>query len=467
MIYRVWFLVLAASAVIAVARAQAAPFGPLAPAGPAIARGGAATMHADAASSDSTPYAGPGTGAVTATFVPLGAACPTVLRGSDGVPVALCTTIAGRNPQVVLLDPATGLPTSTLALPRGDLFGGVYSYLDRQDRMVLVTANGDLVRVGHAGGTLRIDDTVPVHAPLDGGVVGIAPDWRGRVWLATAKGVVALVDPRTGATTFRRLGRDETVANSISTVRGHTAVVTDHALYDLTAAADDRIRVRWRRAYDRGPARKPGQLSRGGGATPTFFGPRHGDELVAITDNAAPHEHLVVYDRRGRAVCNVPVLTRSDSGTENSPVGSGRSVFVASTYGYPYPAAPARAEPTQPASAAFRGGLTRVDLRPGGGCARTWDTTVRSAAVPRLSLRDGLLYTVQRTNRLQPDGAATALDDYALTVIDAATGAVRSTRTLGLTTVSDTLQLAGTIVPGGVLYQGTITGLYRIAPAPG
>jgi hypothetical protein len=30
---------------------------------------------------------------------------------------------------------------------------------------------------------------------------------------------------------------------------------------------------------------------------------------------------------------------------------------------------------------------------------------------------------------------------------------------------SNTLQLSPTIVPGGVMYQGTVTGLDRIAPA--
>lgn len=470
MVIRVWFLAMALCAVVGVARGQAAtPFGPLPPANPSVALGGAATMHADSASSDTTPWPGPGTGSVSATFAELGAACPTVLQGSDAIPVALCTSIATRAPIVFLLDPATGLPTSTLTLPQGALFGGVYTFLDRANRMVLVDADGNLVRVGHEGGTLKIDDSLPVKAAFDrlcenlcGGVVGIAPDWRGRVWLAADDGVVALADPRTRTVRARRLGKDESVANSISTVRGRTAVVTDHALYDLTARADDRIRIRWRRVYDRGPARKPGQLSRGSGATPTYFGARHGDELVAITDNAAPHEHLLVYDRRGRTVCDVAVLTKSDSGTENSPIGSGTTVFVASTYGYPYPAAPEGAEPTQPASAPFTGGLTRVDLRKGG-CDVRWDTAVRSAAVPRLSVPDGLIYTVQRTNRLQPGGAAGPLDDYALLAIDAATGAVRSQHLLGLGTLSDTLQLAGTIVPGGVLYQGTISGIYRIA----
>ncbi|MFL5845376.1 MAG: hypothetical protein ACJ762_11830 [Solirubrobacteraceae bacterium] len=468
MVIRVWFLAMVACAIFATARASAAPFGPLPPANPAVALGGAATMHADSASSDTTPYAGPGTGSLTATFAELGAACPTVLQGDDGIPVALCTSIPTRAPVVFLLDPATGLPTSTLTLPAGALFGGVYTFLDRANRMVLVDADGNLVRIGHAGGTLKIDDSLPVKAAFDkhcenlcGGVVGIAPDWRGRVWLAADDGVVALADPRTKTVRARRLGKDETVANSISTVRGRTGVVTDHALYDLTARADGRIRIRWRRAYDRGPARKPGQLSRGSGATPTYFGPRDGNELVAITDNAAPHEHLLVYDRRGRKVCDTPVLTKSDSGTENSPIASGDSIFVASTYGYPYPAAPEGAEPTQPGSAPFTGGLTRVDLRKGG-CDVRWDTAVRSAAVPRLSVPDGLIYTVQRTNRLQPGGVASALDDYALLAIDAETGAVRSQQLLGLGTLSDTLQLAGTIVPGGVLYQGTISGIYRI-----
>ena len=473
MLLRTWLLAMVVCAGIAVARADAAaPFGPLAPAHPAVALGGAATMHADAASSDVTPYAGPGTGPVTAAYVPLGAACPTVLMGSDALPLALCTEIADRAPVVHLLDPATGLPTSSLDLPAGDLFGGVYTYMDRQDRMVLVEATGDIIRVAHDGGTLRVDERLPVKAALDrlcpdlcGGVVGIAPDFRGRIWLAAARGVVVLADPRSGTVRARRLGEDETVANSISTVRGRTAVATDHALYDLTARADHRIRIRWRRAYDRGPARKPGQLSRGSGATPTYFGPRAGDELVAITDNAAPHEHLLVYDRRGRKVCDTPVLTRSDSGTENSPIGNGRTVIVASTYGYPYPAAPEGAEPTRPASAPFTGGMTRVELRAGGrGCDVRWDTTVRSAAVPRLSLADGLVYTVQRTNRLNPGGDATLLDDYALLAVDAGTGEVRSTRPFGLGLPSDTLQLAGTIAPDGVLWQGTITGLFRIAP---
>ena len=93
-----------------------------------------------------------------------------------------------------------------------------------------------------------------------------------------------------------------------------------------------------------------------------------------------------------------------------------------------------------------------------------WDAEVRSAAVPRLSVPDGLIYTVLRSNRLAPDGEAGQLDDYALTAIDVAGGTVRASTPLGLGLPLDTLQLVGTIVPGRVLYQGTISGILRIAP---
>ncbi|MEA2459212.1 MAG: hypothetical protein QOC95_2184, partial [Thermoleophilaceae bacterium] len=422
--------------------ASAHAFGPLPPANPAAGPVGTATMHGDTASSDSTPYSGP-SGQVSARFQELGAACPTTLVGRDGMPFALCTSIATRAPSVILLDPSTALPLATLPLAGGSLFAGVYPYLDARGRVVVVDGNGDLLRVAHEQDALgrwqlRVDDRLALAPALTarcgdlcGGVVGLAPDWRGRVWFAAAHGVAGYADPRTGAIRTVRLGQGEGVANSISTVRGGTAVVTDHALYELSAAAGGTPRVRWRYAYDRGPARKPGQLSRGSGATPTYFGPRAGTEYLAITDNAAPHERLLILRRqvrRGqrRLVCRLPVLTNGVSGTENSPIGSGRSVFVASTYGYPYPAEPQDQPAAQPATAPFTGGLTRVDLRPGGrGCSTRWQIGVRSSAVPRLSLADGSVYTVERTSPSDP-AATTPLDGYSLVAIDARTGAIRS-----------------------------------------
>lgn len=113
-------VVLAALLLPAVAQAGPAP-----PANPATAPVGAATMHGDSLSSDTTPFAGPGSGAIQTTTIPLAAACPAALIGADGMPVVLCTTILQRAPQVVLLDPANGSVLATLDLPKGGLFSGV------------------------------------------------------------------------------------------------------------------------------------------------------------------------------------------------------------------------------------------------------------------------------------------------------------------------------------------------------
>src|SRR6202034_2853816 len=149
----------------------ASEFGPLPPANPYTAANGAATMHADSESSNASPYPGPGPGTLLAVPNELAAACPTVLQGSDGMPVALCTSILGRNPVVYLLDPTTGGTLASLSLPAGNLFGGVYAYMDQENRVILFNAKGDLLRIGHhssAGSwTLSIDSSTPAAAAID------------------------------------------------------------------------------------------------------------------------------------------------------------------------------------------------------------------------------------------------------------------------------------------------------------
>jgi hypothetical protein len=469
----------------------ASEFGPFPPANPYTAANGAATMHGDSESSGASPYPGPGTGAQVVVPNELAAACPTVLQGSDGMPVALCTSILGRNPVVYLLDPSTGSTLASLSLPAGNLFAGVYAYMDQENRVVLFNAEGDLLRIGHhlSGGqwTLSIDSSISAAAALQarcaslcGGVVGIAPDWGGRVWFAATDGVAGYVEPGTGAVKTIALGAGEQVANSISTSPEGTAIATDHSLYFLTATKKG-PKIVWRYAYERGPARKPGQLSHGTGSTPVFFGPEDGTRYLTILDNASPAEHLLVFDTWARSanpsaakiankpqvVCDLAALTPGPSGSENAPVGSGRSVFIASTYGYPYPSLPEGAEPSQPESASFTGGVERIDLnQKGNGCTPRWQDSVRSAAVPRLDAGNGILYTVQDTDPLEPNGTGYS-DTYSEDAIDAATGQVLHQTLLGASYLFNTLQLSPTIVPGEVMYQGTVTGILRIAPVHG
>ncbi|MBL1076086.1 hypothetical protein JK358_16935 [Nocardia sp. 2] len=463
--------------------------GALPPANPYLGPVGTATMHGDAESSDATPFPGPGTGDIRADFHEQAAACPTILQGADGLPQALCTKIIDRAPKVLLLDPNSGDTLAALDLTKGSLLGGVYAYLDDQDRMVTVDGSGKLLRIKHerggSGWRVFIDSEVDVTQAVTGhcggngcdAVSSVMPDFDGRVWFATdnaAAGYVGL----DGVARSIVLGPGETVANSISTAPEGVSIATTHALYQLGVDGAGNPRVLWRQPYDRGPARKPGQLSWGTGATPTFFGPGSGTEYVAITDNAAPKENLLVFETAtGRQICATPAV----DGTENSPIGSGSSLYVASTYGYPYPQLPADAGPSQPASATFTGGMTRIDVT-GSGCTVVWTNQVPSAAVPRLSVADGKIYTVTRRSLLDTGTAGTGssgsssgsglgtgsagnpTDTYKLAVIDAATGRIESERFMGGTPIHDTLQMVGTIAPGRVQYQGTMTGLFRITP---
>ena len=442
-------------------------FGPPLPPNPHLGPVGTATMHGDSGSSDTTPLTGPGTGPVDVASVDLGAVCPTVLIGGDGYPVALCTRVADLRPVVHLLDPTTGEPLASLELTTGGLFGGVYGYLDDEDRLVLVDGADDLLRIAHRpegdGWALEVDERTPLADAVPAGdtVTSVAPDYAGGVWFATGGGTVGLVDTATGSARTMVLGDGERVSNSISTAPAGMAVATDHAVYLLEAGAGGRPEVRWRATYDRGPARKPGQLSWGTGSTPTFFGPTDGADYVAVVDNADPQVHLVVLRTSGpdagRRVCAPVVLADGGPGSENSPIGAGHTVVVASTYGYRCPRLPEDAGPSRPATAPFEGGMTRVDVAPdGSGCEVVWDADVRSAAVPRLSTADDTITTMTR-----PDGSA----GYAYAVIDADTGEVLAEQDLD-PAVADPLQLAGTIAPDRVLYQGTVGAVLRITPSP-
>ena len=443
---------------------RAAAFQPALPPNPHMGPAGTATSHGDSGSSDTTPLAGPGTGPIDVAVIELGAVCPSILVGSDGYPVALCTRVADVRPVVLLLDPATGEQLASIELTPGSLFGGVYGYLDDDDRMVLVDGNDDLLRIAHrrgAGGwSLEVDERVPLAESVPDGdeVTSVTPGYDGEVWFATAGGTIGAVDPD-GAVATLSLDPGERIANNISSAPNGTVVASDHAVY-LFDLDDGRPVRRWRHAYE---------LSWGTGSTPTFFGPTDGADYVAVVDNAEPQVHLLVLhaegDDAGQLVCSSTVLGDGGPGSENSPIGAGRSVVVASTYGYPYPRLPADAGPAQPETAPFVGGMTRVDVRAdGSGCDTVWDTAVASVAVPKLSTADDTIITVTRSAAADPSAASEPAGSplqYASTVIDAADGSVLSSQPLPAG-MSDPLQLAGTIAPDEVLYQGTLGSVLRI-----
>jgi hypothetical protein len=395
------------------------------------------------------------------------AACPTITQGTDGLVLALCTTITAQAPVLHLIDPGGilphVLPLASMDIAKGGLLGGVYAYLDNNNQMVLIDGTNHLLRIAHRRdergawqlvGTESTDLSSAI-APGDSSV-GLVPDYLGNVWFATANGVVGVAKIGGGVASIS-LG--EQVANSISaSPQNRVAVATTSALYEINLNGIGNPQIIWSHTYDRGPARKPGQLSWGTGSTPTYFGPT-GADYVTIVDNAEPQVHALVYQSgTGTLICQQTVLTLGGPGSENSPIGVGSSMFIASTYGYPYPAVPPGAGPAVPATAPFVGGMTRVDIdNPGPGCHTVWENKVRSAALPHLSTGDGLIYTVTRIGFDQ----TTPLDVFAYSVIDPNTGRLLHQQPKSATLLSDPIQTASMVLMGNKIMQGNITGLGR------
>lgn len=448
---------------------------------PHLGAPGVTTMHGEAQSSDATPLPGPGAGQWRITGTKLGGACPTILAGRDGFIQVLCTQVFAHGefitPKLSILDPHTGRELSHLDIPKGALLGGVYAYLDAKDRMVLVDGSRCLLKLGHSsdGRTIRVEERIDLsrmlaQSPKDA-VVGLVPDWGGRIWVATKNGYVAVIDAERGTIRSMRLNRaavaGERIDNSISACPLGVSVVTSHAIYMLQASVAGEPTLRWWHAYDRGTARKPGKLAWGSGASPTFFGP-NGSDYVMLTDNADVQESVIVYRTEdGSKVGSAGLFTAGASGTENSMIGVGNTMVGANTYGYPYPKYPEGAGPSVPATALFAPGMERWDIT-GRGLRKIWDRKdVYSSAVPRYSAADGLIYTCER--RRGPAGAANGAYAWAV-ALDMKTGRTVHEQRLPqhvslLLGGGDTLQMVGTIDRFGTWWQGTISGVYRIAKA--
>lgn len=446
----------------------AATFGPLAPPNPFMAPNGLASMHNDAGSADAGPLPGPGARPAAILAYPLVAACPTITQGTDGLVLALCTSDITQAPVVHLIDPngivPRVIPLASMDIAKGGLLGGVYAYLDNNDQLVMIDGTNHLLRIAHGKDAkgrwqLTVTESTDVSSAIPPGdqSVGVVPDYLGNVWFATGTGVVGVAKTGGGVASVQ-LPAGEQVANSISaSPSNRVAVATTFALYEVNLDGLGNPQVLWRQAYDRGPARKPGQLSWGTGSTPTYFGPTGADYLT-IVDNADPLVHALVYQSgTGTLFCQQPVLTQGGPGSENSPIGVGNSMFIASTYGYPYPAVPAGAGPAVPPTAPFVGGMTRVDVEPTG-CRTVWDSRTRSAALPHLSIADGLIYTITRIGL----DNTTPLDVFAFAVIDPGNGKVLLQQPKSATILSDPIQTACMVLMGNKIMQGNITGIGRI-----
>ena len=227
----------------------------------------------------------------------------------------------------------------------------------------------------------------------------LQPDFNGHIWVTTKGGLVLTVD----ATTRKYLGINTSLALLGERIdNGHAAgqdggvyIVSTKALYRFDA---DRFGAPGghlaKGVYGTGGRLKPGQVDLGSGTTPTLMGTKY----VAITDNADPYMHVLVYKcakqvSGKRLVAKVPVFGAYQASNENSLVCTDRSIVVENNYGYVSP---------------FQDTVGRLHYDAGAGAHRPPARTIHAArsgrttrlsipsTVTKLSLANRLVYTYSK-----------------------------------------------------------------------
>jgi hypothetical protein len=156
------------------------------------------------------------------------------------------------------------------------------------------------------GFVLERDYDLTGAVPLGDKVISVLPDWSGRYWFASTKGVMGTVDSASGAVRSLPLGED--ISNSFAVDdSGGVYVVTQKAMYRQDAGGDGMPAVTWRVEYENSGIAKPGQAHAASGTTPTVME----DGRVAIADNADPM-NVVVY-RRAREPVVAAIVGRDRS----------------------------------------------------------------------------------------------------------------------------------------------------------
>ena len=150
-----------------------------------------------------------------------------------------------------------------------------------------------------------------------------------------------------------------------------------------------------------------------------------------------------------RVVCEVPVFKKGQSATENSLIGSGRSLIVENNYGFRDPFGPQAGNITET-------GLARIDVRANGrGCDKVWTNKTERApsVVPKLSTATQLVYTYTQT--LGPSDSQT----WSWVAISARTGRTVFTKAAGTGLLANNNYAGIALGPDGTAYLGTVGGI--------
>ena len=471
--------------------------GPAPPRNPFMAPNPRNNIHDDPYMSDTYRLSGPlGDGDEVSSLNSPPRECGSITFDSAGRIVTVCVGL--DRPVLALLDPHTLQTLAALPLPARnvspgsnpftDFSGGGYFYLDHHDRAVVPTTDRHILVVAITSAPafqVVADYDLSGTIPQGEGIVSVLPDWHGLLWFVTRRGLVGTVDRGSGAVRAMRLG-GEGISNSFAVDEsGGVYIVSDKALYRFDAGPNGGPRVSWRVVYPNSGIHKPGQSDAGSGTTPTLMG----SNWVAITDNADPMD-VVVYRRaikvkgkrkhkkharsagrrkkakrkaKARLVCSAPVFAKGAGSTDNSLIGTNRSLVVENNYGYQISAGDLSGGITQP-------GLTRIDVakkKPKKGrkgkrrkrpakfrCRKAWTSDERApSVVPKLSLRNGLVYTY--THEPRSDG----ITAWYLTALDFRTGRTVYRRLSGTGFGFNNNYAPVTLGPDGTAYVGVLGGV--------
>jgi hypothetical protein len=440
---------------------------PEAPRHPFMAPNERSNIHTDGWQTDTNRLPGPLGKSMTRVSASHTADCGSVTFDSKGRIVTVCVGLQGPNgggAGLHLLDPKTldtlakyDLPARQPGAPSGlftDFSGGGYFYLDNQDRAIIPTTTRHLfvmAETAQPGFELQHDYDLTSVVPDGDKIISALPDWSGRYWFASTKGVVGTVDPVSGA--VKGFDTHEKIGNSFAVDETNGVfVVTDAALYRFQAGGDGTPVTTWRTTYENDGTTKPGQTEVGSGTTPTITP----SGFVAITDNADPINIAVFRRRDGAFVCHAPVFEKGASDTDQSLIGAGNSFIAENNYGYSGPSATEQGGTTTP-------GLERVDVDARGRCHKIWHSNeIAPSVVPKLSLANGLVYTYTKP-------AGEEKDPWYFTALDFRTGRTVFKFKAGQGLGFNNNYAPVTIGPDGTAYVGVLGGLVAVrdaAPPP-
>src|SRR5436305_1093764 len=224
------------------------------PRDPFMAPNGKSEIHVDAYQSDANSWSGPLGSNMTVNSTFQSAECASHTFDSAGRLVTVCVGLQG--PTLDMFDPQTLELLASFPLPPrspgggnplSDFSGGGYFYLDNQDRAVIPTNNRQIWVVRETSGPgFELEHAYDLSTAVtsDDKLFSALPDWTGRIWFASAKGVVGTVDPSSGQVQAYRT--NEAMGNSFALDEtGGVFVVTDGALYRFDATRSGAPKVSW------------------------------------------------------------------------------------------------------------------------------------------------------------------------------------------------------------------------------